>query len=419
MTVIKPEFAEFFSQQGQDAPGGEGADNTQNIGDGGNADVNKDTPNPTGGDSGDGGSSTDFNNDVSNNAGDTTNTNSDDPADNVNIDDLSQEEEDLDESRILSFFKNKKGKEISSIDDLLKEPEVTTANPYEKISEKAKSFLDFHIETGRDFEDYIELQKDITKIPDIDFAREKVRKDIDPNLTDQEIDAYLERKLGIDLSDIDNLDTSDKIELKGFAKSEREQRIAEQEKYKQPLENKTSSQTQQPLSEDEVELVTGERMKKADYDKLLLNRQNYLNGLKDSADKITESSFSIKVDDNGAEKTLNYNYEFSTEDKQNMVSSAEDLQKLVESKYNSEQGFNHTNLMEDLFWMDKNNREKAISAIIHKALAERTESILAEVGNVKLGANNDLPASKNGQRVVPITKTDGFGVKFDFNKQNS
>lgn len=289
--------------------------------------------------------------------------------------------EEYDEAKVLDFFKSKKGKEIASIDDLFKEPEVKTVNKYENISDKAKAFLEFHTETGRDYEDYLSLQKDISAIPDIELAREKVRLETGTQWTDEEVDSYLERQLGINLNE---MEAADKIALNGFAKSIRDVKLAEQEKYKQPLENRQVTQEQQPIAEDEVELVTGERMKKVDYDKLLKNRQDYLDGLKVSSDNIKESSFSIKVDDKGSEKTLNYNYEFSTEDRQNMVSSAGDLQQLVKTKYDSEQGFNHTNLMEDLFWMDKNNREKAISAILHKALAGRTEEMMKEINNVNL-----------------------------------
>lgn len=308
--------------------------------------------------------------------------------------------EEYDEAKVLDFFKSKKGKEIASIDDLFKEPEVKTINKYENISEKAKAFLEFHTETGRDYDDYLSLQKDISAIPDIELAREKVRSETGTQWTDDEVDSYLERQLGINLNE---MEAADKIALNGFAKSIRDVKLAEQEKYKQPLENKQVTQEQQPIAEDEVELVTGERMKKVDYDKLLKNRQDYLDGLKVSSDNIKESSFSIKVDDKGSEKTLNYNYEFSTEDRQNMVSSAGDLQQLVKTKYDSEQGFKHANLMEDLFWMDKTNREKAISAILHKALAGRTEEMMKEVHNVNLANNSQQPLTshpKEGTKMV-------------------
>lgn len=330
-----------------------------------------------------------------------------------NNDDLPLNEE-YDEKKVLAFFE-KNNRKVKSIEDLLKEPEVKTVNPYEGISDKAKAFLTYHQETGRDYEDYLELQKDISAIPDIELAREKVRLENGRNWTNEEIDSFLEKQLKVDLSDLDALDAADKIALAGFSKSLRESKLSDQEKYKQPLENRQNNQ-QQPIGEDEVELENGQRMKREDYDKLVVNRQNYLNGVKDSTDKITESSFSIKIDDKGSDKTLTYSYEFSKEDKQMMLSSAEDLQKTLSSMFETENGFNHSELVESMFWMNKSNREKAISALVHKALAERTESMMKEEGNVRLGANDDLPEGKKGEkREVPIKNTDGFGVKYNFN----
>ncbi len=314
--------------------------------------------------------------------------------------------EEYDDEKILKYFESK-GKKVSVIDELFKEPEVKTVNKYENISDKAKAFLTYHEETGRDFEDYLELQKDITAIPDIDLARERVRQENGRSWTNDEIDSFLEKQLKIDLSDLEGMDAADKIALSGFSKPLRDSKLSEQEKYKQPLENKNTpaAQEKNQIADDEVELASGERMKKVDYDRLLKSRQDYLDGLKASSDNIKEASFSVKVDNKGSEQTLNFNYEYSTEDKHNMLSNAEDLQNTIKQKFSDDKGFNHKELQEAMFWIDPNNRVKAISAIIHKAIAGNTEEIMKEVGNVNLipDASKTLTTQpKEGTRIASV-----------------
>ncbi len=321
--------------------------------------------------------------------------------------------DDYDDSKVLDFFL-KKGKTIASIDDLFKEPEPKTVNPYENISAKAKGFLDYHTETGRDIEDYQKLQQDISKISDLDLARERVRQDTGNTFTNEQIDSYLEKKLQIDLSDLENLDIADQIELQAYAKSVREQKIADQQKYKEPIEVTNPNPDKQIIGDDMIRLESGEVMKKEVYQKILSDRQNYLDGLKNSADKITGSSFEIKVDDNGTEKVLAYSYDFSKEDKQQMLASAEDLSNTVKTLFQTEEGFNHPALIEAMFWINPVNKGKAIAAIVHKALAERTEELMKAEGNINLGNNSDLPTSKDGKKVVPIQQNDGFGVTGNF-----
>lgn len=320
------------------------------------------------------------------------------------------------QARVFEMAKSN-GREITAMEELFKtpEPQKIEINPYENADPKVKAFLDYHKETNRSYEDYLEVQKDVTAIPDIELARERVRQETGGNFTKEQIDAYLEKKLNIDLSDLDKLEIADQIELTAYAKPTREARIAEQEKYKQPIENKQQQQQQQPLPQDMVELENGERMPKATYEALVASRQKYIEGINKGMDSIVSSAFNVVIDDNGSEKTINYGYDYSKEDVQNMASKANDLEATINS-YKNEQGeFNHTALMEDLYWMDKTNREKTISAIIHKVRAEVTEELLKEDGNVNLGqgqSRNNIPGARTGnQNAVQQT---GFGVKYPF-----
>ncbi len=322
------------------------------------------------------------------------------------------------QNRFLEIAKEK-GFEAQSIDDVFKKPEPVEVvkNPYEKIDPKVKGFLDYHTETNRSYDDYMALQKDIATIPDIDLARERVRQETGQNLTNEEIDQYLEKKLDVDLSNLDELDISDKIELSSYTKSMREAKILEQEKYKQPLENKGSENQPPTLEANMVQLENGEVMPKETYDKLVDARQKYIDRITKSADSITQSVFKVTIDDNGSAKTLEYGYDYSAEDKQNMLSGANDLEATVKKMFTDEQNqFNHKDLTESMFWLDKNNREKAISALVHKVRAEVTESLLKQKGNINFGRNQDtpnIPEANNGAANNGYGQKGGFGVKIN------
>lgn len=322
------------------------------------------------------------------------------------------------QSKLFELAKSK-GREITSVDDLFKAPEKVEVikNQYENVKPEVKSFLDYHSETGRNYDDYLALQKDISAISDLDLAREKVRLDSGKNLTDEQVDAYIEKKLNIDLSDLDEIDMADQIELSSFTKGAREAKIEEQKKYKTPLREDNNS-SQPVLDDTMVELETGERMPKKLYEDLVSSRNKYVESINKSVDSITQSVFNVVVDDNGAEKTVSYGYDYSKDDRQNMLSMADNLEATVDKLFKNEGGeFNHSKLMEGLFWLDEKNREKAIVALAHKIRAEVTLEVLAEKGNVNFGTKTKetIPGTSKGNK-APENK--GFGVKYNFNPKN-
>ena len=68
----------------------------------------------------------------------------------------------LTEDDVLSFIKKTRDKEVSSIDDLFREPEVVEREqeiPFEDV----KAFLEYRKKTGRGLEDFIKLNRDLDK----------------------------------------------------------------------------------------------------------------------------------------------------------------------------------------------------------------------------------------------------------------
>ncbi len=72
------------------------------------------------------------------------------------------ERPDLTEDDVLSFIKKTKNKDVTSIDDLFKEPEVVEREqeiPFEDV----KAFLEYRKKTGRGLDDFIKLNRDLEK----------------------------------------------------------------------------------------------------------------------------------------------------------------------------------------------------------------------------------------------------------------
>lgn len=133
---------------------------------------------------------------------------------------------DLDEDRVRAYLKDRY--EIESLEDVLNKTE-------EKLPEDVDAFLKYKKETGRGFEDYMNLQKDWSKVDETSLLKQYY-KETNPHLDDEDISYLMEEKFSYD----EDLDDSKDIKKKKVAmkdelykaKSHFEQL---KEKYKAPL----------------------------------------------------------------------------------------------------------------------------------------------------------------------------------------
>lgn len=319
-----------------------------------------------------------------------------------------ESQKEIDEKAVIEFLKQRSnGKEFESIDDLFKTEEKDASNPFDKYSDNVKGFLKYHEETGRDYEDFKALSEDISKKSALELAREKAIINSGGKLTRDEVDAYLEHKLNIDLRDEEDIEKFDQIELDSYVKDFRDQKIKEQEKYLTP------ANSNKPDQENFVTLDNGTIVPKDAYEELGRKRQEYIENLKKSSDNIKGYELKLKIDDNGESKTYELGYDYSKDDKHNMVSSALDIDKSIESLFTTEEGFNHKDFAESFFWIDPKNREKAVSAIVNKALAKQAEDILSLEHNASF-KNPRMPKGGGDGKRVPITGNNNYGVKYKF-----
>ena len=298
-----------------------------------------------------------------------------------------------------------KGKEVTNVDDFFKENRVEVEkiiekeiNPYEKASEKTKAFLNYHKETGRDYEDYLELNKDYDKVSPLDLAREKLRLEVGKNLSNEQADAYLEKKFNIDLTDLSEIDSSDLIELEIYSKSLLEQKKSDQKKYIKAVEQIPN---QENLNSDMIELEDGSLIKKEKFELQKANREKYLNELKSSVNSVTEDVFTVTIDDNGTPKNFDLTHKLSDADKSSALAKASDLMAYQKSRYESENGLNHSLIIKDIDRTE--NFGKYMVSSYEKGYAQAVEELMKLQNNVNFKTGT-MPQTKLGEKIIPLSE---------------
>ena len=140
----------------------------------------------------------------------------------------------LREEDVLSFIKNKYGKDINSLDEL------TAARESEELPEDVSAYFKYKKETGRGIEDFVKLNKDIddsdpdTLLKEYFFATEDGldAEDIESMMEDYIIDEDFDEE-----SDI----KKKKIARKKIIAKAKKYFEEQKEKYRVPLESRGSS----------------------------------------------------------------------------------------------------------------------------------------------------------------------------------
>jgi hypothetical protein len=307
---------------------------------------------------------------------------------------------------VLEFISKQTGKKVEKLEDLFATKEE---NPYAGIEfdERDKAYLKYKQETGRSYDDFLALNADLSKVSDLELAREKVRVETGKQLSDEQVDAYLERKLGI--PDINDLDEADGLELATYTKALREQKLAEQQKFAVPAKGTTVEE-----NKDMVTLADGSKMQKEVYDNLVKSRTEYLEANKAAVNSVAATVFNLEIDNNGTKEVISTEYVPDQNDKHSMLSMGEDLDATVARLFRSEKGFDHARFLKGVWRLDEKNWEKEVTAIVNATRAKTIEEMLKNENNINFN-RNALDRTKSEEKRVDIFggSTSGFGVKFD------
>lgn len=213
--------------------------------------------------------------------------------------------------------------------------------------------------------------------------------------------------LGIDLSDLNDLSSVDKIKLNKFVKEYKAELKVAQEKYKAPLATENVS------GKEMVTLADGQQIEKTIFEEHQRAHQTYIEEMKVAVDSVAKTSLSMEFDNNGKKEVSTYDYEHDKEDKKNMLTLSEDVDQTVAKLFRTEKGFDHQGLAKGIWRLDPKNWEKEVSAIVNKAVAENTERLLQNENNIDYSRNR---IAKNGNASGSkdiFQKPRGFGVQFD------
>lgn len=311
------------------------------------------------------------------------------------------------------IFAKENGREVSSFEELLKPVEVEVekvvekeVNPYaELLDDEDKAYFDYKKTTGKGRKEFDALNKNWDEADKLELARERVRKENGlPNLSNEDADNFISEQLGID--DLSDMTGNDQIKLSGYAKKIIDEKKAEQEQYRKPIENKQVQQQEPAQQPEYVKLPNGAVMEKAQYDAELDRQQKHTEAGVEAAKTVKTADFKMSVDDNGSVRDVAIPYEYSEKDTQEMVSMVSDLQGTIAKRYHSEDGsFKHAAFAEDMHWSNREFREKAIADIASKARAEAILEVMKRNGNHNFTPEKPLDKqTREGVRMVPFSQ---------------
>jgi hypothetical protein len=276
-------------------------------------------------------------------------------------------------------------KEVETVDPLADLPDDVKEYAAAKKANKDLTFADFQKEKNFD----------INSLSVLDTAREKAIRESNGKINKENVDAYLEKKTGIILTDEDaELDEYDEIDLEKFIGEFRDSFSKKEETTEE------AKQEEAETVEELIEVENGFKIEKSVYDNLQKAQQEYVSRMEKSVAEVTETSFNIEFDNNGTKESVPLSYSTTDADKQLMLSTAKDVNNEVDKMFRDKEGnFNDKQFAESILWLNPSAREKMINTLVHKAVAISTEKILKQEYNPNFQGTNfkqeTNPQSKN------------------------
>jgi hypothetical protein len=256
--------------------------------------------------------------------------------------------------------------------------EAPATNPLDELPDDVKEYAATKkLNPDLTFEDFQkERNFDINSLSILDVAREKAIRESNGKITKENVDAYLEKKTGIILTDDEvELDEFDEIDLEKFIGDFRES-------FSKKPEAKNDKEEQPAAEEELIEIENGFKIEKSIYENLQNAQKEYVSRMENSVAEVNESLFNIEFDNNGTKEIVPISYTTTEADKQLMLSTAKDVNNEVDKMFRDKDGnFNDKQFAESILWFNPGSREKMINALVHKAVAISTEKILKQEYN--------------------------------------
>jgi len=305
---------------------------------------------------------------------------------------------------VLSFIKNRYSKDINSLDDLFEQKESN-----EELPEDVSAYLKFKKETGRGFQDFVNLNKDYDSMnPDQLLA--EYWSQTKPHLDADDIQFELENKFGYDE---DLADDKEKRQINIAKKEElvkaKKYLTSQKEQYSVPLESSSSLVSEEEKNGYEAyKKYVQESQSMHDQN---VKRQEYFSKKTNELFSNDFKGFGFKVGD----KELVYNP--GNVDK--MKTTQSDITNFINAHIN-----------EDGFIKDANAYHKSLAVAMNseafakffyeQGKADAVSDITKEAKNVDMPVRKAPESiSKGGFRVTAVGNDHGSGLKIRSKKNKN
>ena len=300
----------------------------------------------------------------------------------------------LNEESVLSFIKNKYGRDISSLDEL------TAAQESEEMPEDVAAYYKYKKETGRGIDDFVKLNKDFDELSSDALLREYLSateegldsEDIDMLMDDYTFDEELD-----DEADIKKIKIARKKTIAKAKKYFNEQK----EKYRVPLESSRSSISESDAKDLEAYKQYIESSKT--YEEELQRRRDWFYKKTDNVFGSEFKGFEFTLDD----KKVTYSPGDATE----LKKAQSDPNNFI-AKFLNEDG-----LIEDAVGYHRAlsiamNPEKFAKFFYEQGKAEATDDVMRKTKNINMSERKTPEVtSKGGVQIKSLSNDSGRGLK--------
>ena len=301
---------------------------------------------------------------------------------------------DITEENVLSFIKNKYGKDVKSLDELTAEKES------EKMPEDVAAYYKYKKETGRGFDDFAKLQSNYDEMSPDKLLRDYLTA-TEEGLDSEDIDMLME-----DYSFDEDIDEESDIKKIKIAKKKTIAKAKsyfneQKEKYKIPLESSGSSISESDAEELEAYKQYTESAKT--YDEGVKRKREWFNKKTDDVFGSEFKGFEFTLDDKKVT--------FSPGDATELKKIQSDPQNFI-SKFLNEDG-----LIDDAVGYHKAlsiamNPEKFANFFYSQGKSEATDDVIRKTKNINMSERRTPEiTSKGGMQIKSLDNDSGRGLK--------
>ena len=317
-------------------------------------------------------------------------------------------ESDISDEKILSFFE-KRGKKISSVDELFKEPEPQVVEKVMELPENVKAFHDYHKETGRTMEDFVNLNRDFKSMPHDQVLAEYYASQ-NPAWTREQVQEHIESEFGIDPDDMDERDIK-RIERLKVSEVERAVNALNslKEKYAAPLASRESGLTAEEL--EEIEAFRQQKLQSTEGESLNMERGKFFEEKTKELFKPEFEGFRFNV---GAESEVVFRPDAPEKMAKDQMFLGQWLDSFKDDKgfIKNVQGF-HKSVAVAM------NPDAFAKHFYEKGKADQVVELEKQTKNIDMTRSTPTVAVKNGIKMEVVNPSEGeysYGIKSNKNK---